>query len=364
MVRGVVDSDWDACRRSFGEAAFREGLLLRMTRSQATTRVLSTWAAQLFVSIGRLSARLPHFRGRTRAFLLLYRALGLEGKHLLLETTLRHPVPFRVRLDIHSWLQRIAFLTGGYEADTVEFLLRLHRTYRRGGALLDVGANVGLITIPAALLLAREGTDERGGAVAVGVEAVPANARALTENVRMSGTGQLVRVVEAALGEVAKTVDIQVEGNLQAGEGSGTANILAEGSTYECVRIPLQVTTIDSLAAEGRLLSPCSVVKIDTDGYDLKVLQGAEVFLRRERPVIFGEFSAHCMRWHGQSIDDVVALARRLSYEVWPRVNGGRWAFSREVGRESFDQDLLLVPSEAVSRFEWCLGSEGERPRS
>lgn len=326
-------------------------------RSEASAPVAPDRAARLFVSIGRFSARLPSFKGRTRAFLLLHRALGLEGKHVAVETALQKPVPFTVRLDLHSWLQRIAFLTGSYEADTAEFLVRLHGAHPREGALLDVGANVGLVTIPAALLLARRENGEPGRTVAVCVEAVPANARALRENVRLSDTSHLIEVIEAAVGEIAKTVDIQVEGNLHDGEGSGTANILADGSSYECVRIPLQVTTIDSLAAEGRFPSPCSVVKIDTDGYDLKVLQGAEAFLRRDRPVIFGEFSAHCMRWHGQSVEDVVVLARDLSYEVWPRRKGGGWDFSKDVRRESFGQDLLLVPSEMVSRFEWCLRS-------
>lgn len=314
-------------------------------------------AASAFVWVGRLSAHLPSFRGRTRAFLSLFNALGLRQKHVLAEATLRKPTEFKVRLDLHSWLQRIAFLTGEYEADTASFLVRLYEAYGRKGVLLDVGANVGLVSIPAALTLSRNAGSEGGGPQVVCVEAVPANAKALRENVRLNEAADLISVIEAAVGEEAKTVEIQVEGNLRDGEGSGTANILADDSTYECVRIPLQVRTLDGLMSEGRLPSSCTVMKIDTDGYDLKVLQGAGAFLRMARPVVFGEFSAHCMGWHGQTIADVVAFAGSLSYEVWQRTDDGGWGFSRDVRQESFVQDLLLVPTEVAPRFEWCLGS-------
>jgi FkbM family methyltransferase len=315
------------------------------------------YAAGFFVRVGRLSARLPAVRGRTRAFLLLFDGLGLREKHVLVDTTLRKPTPFRVRLDLHSWLQRIAFLTGEYEADTSAFLLALHRAYGREGFLLDIGANVGLISIPVALFLAKDGGSAGVGPRTVCVEAVPDNARALRENVRLSGTEQLVLVIDSAVGEEVKTVEIQVEGNLRDGEGSGTANILADRSTYECVRIPLDVTTLDVLVSQGRLATSCPVMKIDTDGYDLKVLQGGCGFLKQARPVIFGEFSAHCMSWHGQSIEDVVQFADGASYEVWRRAAGDGWRFSRNLEERTFSQDLLLVPYEALGRFEWCVAT-------
>ena len=325
---------------------------------------MTSSAGRLFVFVGRLSARLPSFRGRTRAFLLLFEALGLKKSHVLVDTTLREPTAFRVRLDLHSWLQRIAFLTGEYEADTARFLMKLHEASGRDGALLDVGANVGLVSIPAALLLALKGARAGNARQVVCIEAVPANARALRENVHLSGTEDLIDVIESAVGEAVKTVEIQVEGNLAEGEGSGTASILAEKSTYECVRIPLLVTTLDGLVREGRLLPSCTVMKIDTDGYDLKVLQGGAEFLRKTRPVIFGEFSAHCMKWHGQTIKDVVEFAGSMSYEVWRKVDDGTWRFSKDLRREAFEQDLLLVPSEAERRFDWCLDLGGSELRA
>jgi FkbM family methyltransferase len=295
---------------------------------------------RLFVAAGRLAARLPRIRGKTRLLLALYELAGLENRHLAVRARLHRPVRFELVLDLHSWLQRVAFLTGGYEEDTVEFLLELRRMDGRDAALLDVGANVGVITIPFV---------RKSSALGVAVEAVPDNVVRLRTNLELNALGERVQVVPFALGATSGTAQIQVEGDLHAGEGTGTANILPDGSTYECVRQEIVVRTLDELVESGELATRCSLVKIDTDGYDLKVLQGGTRFLERDRPVIFGEFSAHCLAWHGQTVADIVAFAREQRYETWYRTPH-TWDFTREAPAK-FEQDLLLVPAESMTAF-------------
>lgn len=298
-----------------------------------------TFAERVFLATGRVFAWVPPIRGKTRILLLLYRLLGLKGRHVIVEAYLRRPVRFVARLDLHAWLQRVAFLTGGYEADTVEFLLDLHGRGGGSGYLLDVGANVGLIAIPFA---------KRSASRVVAVEAVPDNVAVLQQNIRLNQLGDRMTVIPFALGAASGSQQIQVEGNLLGGEGTGTANILPAGSTYDCVRQEIVVKTLDELADAGDIPDGCAVIKIDTDGYDLKVLQGGQRFLARNRPVIFGEFSAHCLRWHDQSIADVAAFAQTHGFEVWQRIIPS-WQFRPYEPAQVFDQDLLLVPSELTN---------------
>jgi FkbM family methyltransferase len=277
----------------------------------------------------------------------LYRLLRLSKEHVLIRSRLTRPVSFVADLDLHAWSQRIAFLTGGYEPATTEFLLRLYSTSGRRGYLLDVGANIGLVTIPLALANDCE-------TPVIAVEAVPDNIDALLRNVDANGLNDRIKVLPVGLGDAPKTVYIQIEGDLHSGEGTGTANILPDGSTYECVRQELRIDTLDGLVASGQLPNGCSVMKIDTDGYDLKVLQGGTGFLQRNRPVIFGEFAAHCMAWHGQSLDDVRQFASSQGYVVWlQNQRSRRFVISYDSG--SFVQDLLLVPDEKTSQLRWCL---------
>jgi FkbM family methyltransferase len=302
----------------------------------------------------RAYRRLPHFRGKVRAILALYRAFGLQGRHIVLEADLWRPARYRARLDLHSWLERLAFFSGGYEEETVRFLMRLRPD---GGYLLDVGANVGLITIPFLALSKR--SSEAGGAKdmapkVVAVEAVRANWTTLTHNIRLNGFERDARALCAALGDSDRTVEIQVEGDLKEGEGTGTANIMAADSTYECERIPLSLTTVDRLLDSGDLPRNCGLVKLDTDGYDFFVLKGAETLLREIRPVIFGEFSAYCLAWHHQDVQQVSAFAARREYMTWKRVSPDGWRFAPLRDDESFVQDLLLVPKEQLERVAWC----------
>jgi len=104
---------------------------------------------------------------------------------------------------------------------------------------------------------------------------------------------------------------------------------------------------------DGRLPGNCGVMKIDTDGYDLFVLMGAKRFLMQARPIIFGEFAAHCLKWHGQSIHDVQVFLATQDYELYTRREG--WSFAPLRDGEHFVMDALCVPREKRDRVLWCL---------
>jgi FkbM family methyltransferase len=284
----------------------------------------------------------------------LHRLLGLERRHLVVSTVLHHPVRFRVNLDLFCLHERMAFFMDHYEPGTVEFLLRLRQP---GETFLDVGANIGLIAVPFTLLCAAKDREQRREsphqALTYCIEAVAANRESLAANIALNGLADQIAVVGSAVGEREKDVDLQVELNQKSGEGTGTANILPEGSAYECERIALHVTTIDRLVDAGALPRRCGLMKIDTDGYDLFALMGARRFIEEARPVIYGEFMAHCLGWHGQTIGDVQAFLGPLGYKVYTRRQG--WSFKALGDGAPFVQDALCVPDEKLERVRWCI---------
>ena len=289
--------------------------------------------------------RLPNFRGKVRALLALHRALGLDRRHTLLTTALHHPVPFRTQLDLFCMHERMAYFMDRYEPGTAEFLFRL---WRPGEHFVDIGANIGLISIPFAKLCAAAGPLPAGRWIHC-LEAVAANRDRLAANIDLNELNHMLDVLGVAVGECEKDVEIQVAGNLKAGEGTGTANILSATTPYPCERIPLHVTTVDRLVADGKLPAACGLVKIDTDGYDFFILQGARQLLETARPLIYGEFAAHCLKWHGQTIRDVQAFLEPLGYRVYARAAG--WNFRPLDRLESpFVMDALCVPAEKSER--------------
>ena len=268
------------------------------------------------------------------------------GTHHFLETvTLHKPTEFKMELDLHSWLEFCAYHTDGYENDTTNFLVSC---FRDRGHFLDVGANIGLISIPFSMLV-RSSMPTNEPFVSC-IEAVRSNHRRLSKNIVMNGLVSVVNALQYGVAERQKTVEIQVEGNLMDGEGTGTANVLAEDADHPCERISMDVTTIDHLVQESKIPKEVSLVKFDLDGYDLKACQGARELLSSARPVVFGEFNAYCMHWHGQTRDDVKEYMKELDYDIFVRRKGS-FTFSRN---SSSDGDLLILPRERVPEFNWC----------
>lgn len=303
--------------------------------------------ASVFLSIARPLRILPNFRGKVRVLLEFYRMLGLSSQHVKIETTLSRPVMGRFQLDLHSLHERMAFLMDEYESDTVEFLLKLHSG---GGAFIDIGANIGLISIPFAKKIAELQSD----CVIYSIEAVSSNIESLSKNIALNKLEDRITIIHNGVGDTAKNVEIQVEGNLAEGQGSGTANILPENSQYKCERIPISITTLDILFAQGKIPGNVNLIKVDIDGYDLLAMLGASDLLSKTRPVIFGEFMAHCLNWHKQSLEDVVAFMQSLEFSTFARCHP-EWEFTATLNTSTYVQDLLILPNERINEFRWCL---------
>jgi len=69
---------------------------------------------------------LPNFRGKVRLLRMLIQLFGIENKRVILETKLIRPISYKARLDLHCKHELMAYLMGGYEYDTVEFLINLY----------------------------------------------------------------------------------------------------------------------------------------------------------------------------------------------------------------------------------------------
>jgi FkbM family methyltransferase len=239
-------------------------------------------------------------------------------------------------------------------------LIKVRNSLKRDGYILDVGANIGLIGIPAAMIMRANSGNSGEQPSVVCIEAVTDNQKALRHTIFLNSADSFISVIGTGLGEKPGVVEIQVEGDLANGEGTGTANILPKGSTldpngtYQCVSTPIQITTLDILSEANTLPNNCTLVKIDTDGYDLKILEGGRDFLIRNRPVVYGEFMEHCLNWHGQSIEDVVKFAHSIDYVVWHRQAGKSFKFTDSIDLSKYIQDALLVPIEHTHALAWC----------
>jgi hypothetical protein len=96
-------------------------------------------------------------------------------------------------------------------------------------------------------------------------------------------------------------------------------------------------------------------IKMDVEGAEKLVLEGAELILSRDRPIILSEINGDCLRWTSDiSSADYVRYFDTIDYEVRSILPGGR------CGDRIFDSDPALsepllnvacVPAERVAEL-------------
>lgn len=144
-----------------------------------------------------------------------------------------------------------------------EVLGVLARLLAGGGTLIDVGAHVGLVSIPVAL---------RTPARCVAFEPAPLNAACLRRNVARHDVGQRVAVHELALGEQPGRIPLVL-----CRDNSGDNHVLAEGAVPDAADgavIEVESARLDDVIDASALAKPV-VLKLDVQGAEVKVLAGA-----------------------------------------------------------------------------------------
>ena len=136
--------------------------------------------------------------------------------------------------------------------------------------MLDVGGHIGLVSLPVSRVLAP------GGRV-FAFEPARANLRYLKRHIALNAAAN-IEVVEALVGAEPRDAVAFFE---QAGP-TGQNSVLARDGHRETTRPQITLDTF----CNARALRP-EVVKIDVEGAEIDVLQGARETLRRHRPLVF-----------------------------------------------------------------------------
>ncbi|MDQ3955949.1 MAG: FkbM family methyltransferase [Actinomycetota bacterium] len=169
-----------------------------------------------------------------------------------------------MRLEVDP--RALDMVIGRYEPAIQEML---ERTLRGGDVAFDIGANLGYFTLVMAT------TVGAGGRV-VSFEPDPQMAAALTRNIeRNVGPSDPVETVIAAMG--AATGRVRFARGWRATRGK----VVSEGGDLE-----VEMTTVDE--ASERYGVP-RLLKIDVEGAEVDVLQGATSVLKAEKPAVIVE---------------------------------------------------------------------------
>lgn len=180
------------------------------------------------------------------------------------------------------------YYDGTYEPGTLKIIERLLQS---GDHFIDVGANIGLMTIFAARLVGP------GGKVTA-FEPHPKTREILLKNIALNGLERTVEVLPYALGprsEKGKLYD-------DPGRNRGAASLM---NTSDAAAIhDIQTISLNDFIesrADMNLPKP-TLIKIDVEGFEIEVLNGATALIQSENPpALIVESSAH--RDHSNATD-------------------------------------------------------------
>jgi FkbM family methyltransferase len=190
------------------------------------------------------------------------------------------------------------FLWRSYESD-LERVIDV--VLRPGETAIDIGANCGVVTLA---MMAAVGPEGR----IVSVDPSPLACARVQDQAALNRSDN-VDVICAALG-TAEAVTDYFYGQV----GLGVLPVFDPYLTTDA-RLTTNVTTVDALVqAVG--IERLAFMKIDTDGFECFVLEGARATIRRDRPVVACEFFPEGLRRHGKAPSDQAELLLEAGYTL------------------------------------------------
>jgi FkbM family methyltransferase len=165
---------------------------------------------------------------------------------------------------------------------------------KKGNVVIDVGANVGLFS-----LILSDLVDESGKVYSF--EPIPLLHKKLNNNINLNEIRN-VATIETGIGETESETEIFLNP-----EQSGLSSAVAKPSG-NFVSQKIKLTTLDKYFMSRK--EKISFIKIDTEGYEPKVLRGAKELINRDKPVIYIELGGD----HQQTSIEALEILKELSY--------------------------------------------------
>ena len=224
-------------------------------------------------------------RGKGRLATLL-----LEGKKT---ETVCHPLPgLTIRLNTQQRIERLMW-AGAYERSLVRML---KFSLKPGMVFLDLGANIGYFSAIAAALVGPKGR-------VLAFEPLPACFARLQQN--LCGFEQAVLYNCAASDKNGQSWFY-----FHAKE-NGWGSLFSDHDLTE--RIQVTTSRLDDWAQDAAI-ERLDFLKIDIEGGEYGALLGAQMLLKRFRPVVVAELNSVCLSRNQHTPDDVLRLLCEAGY--------------------------------------------------
>lgn len=173
---------------------------------------------------------------------------------------------------------------------------------REEKCVFDVGAHIGLVTMPMSQAIGPEGK-------VYAFEPSVANRESLENHLALNNIHNVI-VVNSLVGSTARDrVDFYESSSVS---GMNTCAPIKNPAQYN--KSHRNQITLDEFCATNSLLP--SVIKIDVEGFEVSVLKGARTLLAASKPKIFLSIHPQHLVSLGSSVDELKALILDMDYNI------------------------------------------------
>ncbi|MDJ0558117.1 MAG: FkbM family methyltransferase [Microcystis sp. M53599_WE4] len=171
-----------------------------------------------------------------------------------------------------------------------------------GDVCFDIGANIGTFSTLAARLSSPEGR-------VFAFEPCSETHEILLENLRLNNVSHLVQVQTDVISDTQKNFSIK-----KAPKNMGATRFIesseVEGELFTS-------TTLDFWIENNLHLKQCNFIKIDVEGMEIKVLQGARKTLKQYHPILYIEVCSPHYEKYGFKIEQLQEFLAELGYHFF-----------------------------------------------
>jgi FkbM family methyltransferase len=207
---------------------------------------------------------------------------------------------------------------GMYEPQAIKFL---REVVRPGYCCIDIGANLGYYALLMARLVGPSGQ-------VIAFEPFPRNFQTLQKNVSLNDL-QNVRIEPIAIGETSGSLSLFFAAE-EENSATPSATAYAVDGRQENLQVPM--LSLDGYLSTGQFVP--NLIKIDVEGAEMAVLEGARRTLATVRPILLVEIHG----WGTEESEKVLHVLSEYHYDTCVLERKGR------------ERVVLCTPRESMSR--------------
>jgi len=213
------------------------------------------------------------------------------------------------------------------------------RLVRPGMTVLDIGAHHGLYTVLASKLVGKRGR-------VLAFEPSPRECRRLARHLRVNRCRNVWLRASAVANQRGEAEFFVVDGYRDWG------NSLRPPAVAEPTRsVQVSVERLDDILSEQDV-AQVDFIKLDTEGAELAVLEGAKNMLQRApRPVLLVEVQDMRTAAWGYAAREITQLLAGWDYR-WFSITEGGGLYPASANEEKYDANLVALPEERLAEFD------------